>query len=85
MLIYYKKMSNKIMCGSFDEHKGYYISQVCDKKNYLQVKIITNATNESSDQLEDKINAILLEFNGKFDIVDIKYAETSCMIIYKKL
>jgi hypothetical protein len=85
MLIYYKKMSNKITCGSFDEHKGYYMSQVYDKKTYLQVKIIKNANNESSDELEDKINALLLEFNGKFDIVDIKYAETSCMIIYKKI
>jgi hypothetical protein len=76
-------MSNKITCGSFDEHKGYYISQNYDKKNYIQVKIIKNGINETSDQLEEKINSILLDFSNKYDIIDIKYVESSCMIIYK--
>jgi len=76
-------MSNKITCGSFDEYKGYYISQNYDKKNYIQVKIIKNGINETSDQLEEKINSILLDFSNKYDIIDIKYVESSCMIIYK--
>jgi hypothetical protein len=41
--------------------------------------------NETTENLEQKINKILLDFNGIYEIVDIKYAETSCMIIYKKI
>ena len=77
-------MSNKIICGSFEEHKGYYISQNYDKKNYIQVKIINNNKDETSEQIENKINSILSDFSGKYDIIDIKYVESSCMIIYKK-
>jgi len=78
-------MSNRIICGSFEEHKGYYISQNYEKKNLLQVKIIKNNNDETSEQIENKINSILLDFSGKYDIINIKYTDTSCMIIYKKL
>jgi hypothetical protein len=78
-------MSGEIICGSFDDHKTYFIPHEYSKKSLLKVKIIKNDENETSDVLEEKINKILLEFNGKYDIVDIKYAETSCMIIYKKI
>jgi hypothetical protein len=71
---------SEIICGSFDEHKSYFISHAYNKKNVIQVKIIKN-----TDNLEQEINKILLEFNGKYEIIDIKYAETSCMLIYKKL
>ena len=71
---------SEIICGSFDEHKSYFISNVYSKKNVIQVKIIKN-----NDNLEQEINKILLDFNGKYEIIDIKYAETSCMLIYKKL
>ena len=78
-------MSGEIICGSFDDHKSYFISHDYSKKSLLKVKIIKNDVNETTEILEEKINKILLEFNGKYDIVDIKYAETSCMIIYKKI
>jgi len=78
-------MSGEIICGSFDDHKTYFIPHEYSKKSLLKVKIIKNDENETTDMLEEKINKILLEFNGKYDIVDIKYAETSCMIIYKKI
>jgi hypothetical protein len=78
-------MSGEIICGSFEDHKTYFIPHDYSKKSLLKVKIIKNDENETSDVLEEKINRILLEFNGKYDIVDIKYAETSCMIIYKKI
>ena len=73
------------MCGSFDDHKSYFISQSYEKKSLLKVKIIKTTNNETHEHFEEKINNVLLDFNGKYDIVDIKYADTSCMIIYKKL
>jgi len=85
-----RKMSSEIICGSFEEHKGYFISHAYEKKNILRVKIIkydtkNENTQESIENIEEKINNVLLDFNGKYDIVDIKYTDTSCMIIYKKL
>ena len=41
--------------------------------------------NESIESFEDKINNTLFDLNGKYEIIDIKYVETSCMIIYKKV
>lgn len=77
-------MSTEIVCGSFEDHKNYFISNTYEKKNLLKVKIIKNTEKDNNDTFEDKINQVLLEFNGKYEIVDIKYADTSCMLIYKK-
>jgi hypothetical protein len=73
-------MSNEIVCGSFDDHKSYFMSSQYDKKSLLRVKIIKNDTVEL---FEEKINNVLFELMGKNEVIDIKYAETSCMIIYK--
>ena len=35
-------MSNEIVCGSFDDHKSYFMSSQYDKKSLLRVKIIKN-------------------------------------------
>jgi selenocysteine lyase/cysteine desulfurase len=77
-------MSSEIICGSFEDHKNYFISHSYEKKNQLKVKIIKFDHN-NIDVIEEKINVVLSEFNGKFEIVDIKYTDESCMIIYKKL
>jgi hypothetical protein len=77
-------MSTEIICGSFDDHKTYFISNNYEKKNLLRVKIIKNPDVNQNELFEEKVNQVLLEFNGKYEIVDIKYADTSCMIIYKK-
>jgi hypothetical protein len=48
-------------------------------------EIKENRLNVTQDRnIEEKINNVLVEFNGKYEIVDIKYADISCMIIYKK-
>jgi hypothetical protein len=78
-------MSSEIVCGSFEDHKSYFISHNYEKKNLLKVKIIRFDITNNIELIEDKINTVLSEFNGKYEIVDIKYADTSCMIIYKKL
>jgi RNA-binding protein YhbY len=78
-------MSCEIICGSFEDHKNFFISHSYEKKNLLKVKIITRSEKETIENLEEKINMTLIDFNGKFEIVDIKYAESSCMIIYKKV
>ena len=77
-------MSSEIICGSFEDHKSYFISNTYEKKNLLHVKIIKNPDINQNELFEEKINQVLLEFNGKYEIVDIKYADISCMIIYKK-
>lgn len=77
-------MSSEIICGSFEDHKNYFISNTYEKKNLLRVKIIKNTEQNNNELFEEKINQVLLEFNGKYEIIDIKYADTSCMIIYKK-
>jgi hypothetical protein len=77
-------MSSEIICGSFEDHKNYFISHSYEKKNQIKVKII-KFDDDNIELIEEKINFVLSDFNGKFEIVDIKYADKSCMIIYKKL
>ena len=78
-------MSSEIICGSFEDHKNYFISHSYEKKNLLKVKIITFDMKNNIELIEDKINNVLSDFNGKYEIIDIKYTDSSCMIIYKKI
>jgi hypothetical protein len=77
--------STEIVCGSFDDHKNYFISKNYEKKNIIKVKILKTSKEETSEVFEEKINNTLFDLNGKYEIIDIKYVETSCMIIYKKV
>ncbi len=74
---------NEIICGSFEDHKNYFSSHVYDKKNLLKVKIIKN-DDKNLDTFEEKINSSLSELSTKYEIVDIKYSESSCLVIYKR-
>ena len=81
-------MSSEIICGSFEDHKNYFISHSHEKRSLLRVKIIkydSINSNSNVEYIEEKINNVLVEFNGKYEIVDIKYTDTSCMFIYKKI
>jgi hypothetical protein len=78
-------MASEIICGSFEDHKSYFISHSSEKKNLLKVKIIKFDINNNIENIEERINNILSDFNGKNEIIDIKYTDTSCMIIYKKI
>jgi hypothetical protein len=66
-------------------------SFVVHLKNIKIIKYDTKNENtqneniESIESIEEKINNVLLDFNGKYEIIDIKYTDSSCMIIYKKL
>ena len=51
-------MSGEIICGSFDDHKSYFIPHDYSKKSLLKVKIIKNDVNETTEILEEKINNI---------------------------
>ena len=77
--------NTEILCGSFDDHKNYFVSKNYEKKNIIKVKILKTSKEETSEVFEEKINNTLLDLNGKYEIIDIKYVETSCMIIYKKV
>lgn len=76
--------NTEIVCGSFDDHKTYFVSKNYEKKNIIKVKILKISKEETSEVFEEKINNTLFDLNGKYEIIDIKYVETSCMIIYKK-
>jgi hypothetical protein len=77
--------NTEILCGSFDDHKNYFVSKNYEKKNIIKVKILKTSKEETSEIFEEKINNTLFDLNGKYEILDIKYVETSCMIIYKKV
>ena len=77
--------NTEIICGSFDDHKNYFVSKNYEKKNIIKVKILKTSKEETSEVFEEKINNTLFDLNGKYEIIDIKYVETSCMIIYKKV
>ena len=79
-----EQINTEIVCGSIDDHKTYFVSKNYEKKNIIKVKIIKISKEETSEIFEEKINNTLFELNGKYEIIDIKYVETSCMIIYKK-
>ena len=80
-----EQINTEIVCGSFDDHKNYFVSKNYEKKNIIKVKILKTSKEETSEVFEEKINNTLFDLNGKYEIIDIKYVETSCMIIYKKL
>lgn len=48
-----------------------------------KVKIIHCPDEKSEVTFEDAINKYLLENVNKIEVIDIKYAEKSCLIIYK--
>ena len=79
-----EQINTEIVCGSFDDHKNYFVSKNYEKKNIIKVKILKTSKEETSEVFEEKINNTLFDLNGKYEIIDIKYVETSCMIIYKK-
>jgi hypothetical protein len=80
-----EQINTEIVCGSFDDHKNYFVSKNYEKKNIIKVKILKTSKDETSEVFEEKINNTLFDLNGKYEIIDIKYVETSCMIIYKKV
>lgn len=80
-----EQINTEIVCGSFDDHKNYFVSKNYEKKNIIKVKILKTSKEETSEVFEEKINNTLFDLNGKYEIIDIKYVETSCMIIYKKV
>jgi hypothetical protein len=80
-----EQINTEIVCGSFDDHKNYFVSKNYEKKNIIKVKILKTSKEETSEIFEEKINNTLFDLNGKYEIIDIKYVETSCMIIYKKV
>lgn len=80
-----EQINTEIVCGSFDDHKTYFVSKNYEKKNIIKVKILKTSKEETSEVFEEKINNTLFDLNGKYEIIDIKYVETSCMIIYKKV
>ena len=65
---------------STEDHTNYYINQILNKDT-LKVRII-KFINNTIEENEKQINDILSEINN---VVDIKYTDLSCMIIYKPI
>ncbi len=72
------KLSTSPYFTSFKLEEG--VTQLSKLK---KVKIIQCPDENSDVTFEDAINKYLLENVNKIEIIDIKYAEKSCLIIYR--
>jgi hypothetical protein len=79
----YKYKTPEFISSSFDE-PSYLVTKIStQKKDGKKVKILKCPDERSGRTFEEIINEFISENINKFDIIDIKYAETSCLIIYK--
>lgn len=74
------KLSTSPYFSSFELEKS-----VHHIKNTKKVKILKCPDEKSSISFEDVINEFISENSNKYEILDIKYAEKSCLIIYKMI
>ena len=55
------------------------------RKEGKMVKILKCPDEKSGISFEDIINEFITENSNKFELIDIKYTDKSCLIIYKLL
>jgi len=65
------------------ENESFLTKISVHKKEGKRVKILKCPIEDSNTSFEDVINEFIIENSNKFEIIDIKYTEKSCMIIYK--
>jgi len=53
------------------------------RKECKRVKILKCPEEKSGLKFEDIINEFILENANKYELIDIKYTDNSCLIIYK--
>jgi hypothetical protein len=72
------------LSSSYEE--SYMLTKIpLHKKEGKRVKILKCPDEKSGIKFEDIINEFIIENANKYDLIDIKYTDTSCLIIYKLL
>ena len=67
------------------ENESFLTKISIHKKEGKRVKILKCPVESSNVSFEDMINEFIIENSNKYEIIDIKYTEKSCLIIYKLL
>jgi hypothetical protein len=70
--------------SSYEE--SYMLTKIpMHRKEGKRVKILKCPEEKSGISFEDIINEFITENNNKIELIDIKYTDKSCLIIYKLL
>jgi len=81
----YKYRTSELISSSFEEPSYMTTKIPSHKKDGKKVKILKCPDEKSTQTFEDIINEFISENINKIELIDIKYAETSCLIIYRVL
>lgn len=81
----YKYRTSELISSSFEEPSYMTTKIPSQKRDGKKVKILKCPDEKSTQTFEDIINEFISENINKIELIDIKYAETSCLIIYKVL
>jgi hypothetical protein len=81
----YNKMSvPDILSSSYEE--SYMLTKIpSHRKEGKRVKILKCPDEKLGISFEDIINQFIIENINKYELIDIKYTDKSCLIIYKLL
>lgn len=81
---YNKTKIPELLSSSYEE--SYMLTKIpIHKKEGKRVKILKCPDLNSGISFEDIINDFIIENTNKYELIDIKYTDTSCLIIYKLL
>jgi hypothetical protein len=81
---YNKTKIPELLSSSYEE--SYMLTKIpVHKKEGKRVKILKCPDINSGISFEDIINDFIIENTNKYELIDIKYTDTSCLIIYKLL
>jgi hypothetical protein len=81
---YNRNIGSGILSSSYEE--SYMLTKIpCHKKEGKRVKILKCPEEGSNVSFEDIINEFIIESTNKYELIDIKYTDKSCLIIYKLL
>jgi hypothetical protein len=80
-----KYINSGIISSSYDDDASIYITSKIPmhRKECKRVKILQCPEEKSNQSFEEIINEFILENANKFELIDIKYTDKSCLIIYK--
>jgi len=80
--IYNRNINHGVLSSSYEE--SYMLTKIpMHRKECKRVKILKCPEDKSGQTFEDIINEFILENANKHELIDIKYTEKSCLIIYK--
>lgn len=81
---HYKMQMPPTLSSSYEE--SYMLTKIpVHKKEGKRVKILKCPEESSGIKFEDIINEFIIENANKYELIDIKYTDASCLIIYKLL